>query len=53
MVRCAKGGWSNEKRKGKSKKGGKQKDKGSWTDREGKGKAKWKDTQDKADKEEK
>ena len=30
-----------------------RKEEGSWADREGKGKAKWKDTQDKADKEEK
>ena len=32
------GKWQAEKGKGKTKKGGKQKDKGSWGDREGKGK---------------
>ena len=48
-----KGGWHQEKGKSKEKKGGKQKGRGFWQDKEGKGKNKWKESQDKGDKEEK
>ena len=50
---ASKGPWQQDKGKGRGKKGGKGKDKGSWSDREGKGKNKWKETHDKGDKEEK
>ena len=47
------GRWESEKGRGKTKKGGKQRDKGSWGEKEGKGKNKWKETHEKGEKEEK
>lgn len=47
------GGWQPDKGKGKTKKGGKGKEKSGWADREGKGKAKWKETHAQAEDEKK
>ena len=46
-----KGSWQADKGKGKQKKGGKGKERGSWQERDGKGKNKWKESHDKGEKE--